>query len=83
MTPKEKANEIISKYYSRIEHTLSEKYDNDAKFIAKECALITVNEILKLENTNSYNYLTENKEQFIIQLADSYWLEVKKEIEAL
>jgi len=61
MTPKEKANELISKYYSRIEHTLSEKYDNDAKFIEKECALIAVDEILKMENTNTYNYLTENK----------------------
>jgi len=83
MTPKEKANELVVKYYSRIEHTLSEEYDKYVKFIAQQCALIAVNEILKLENINTYNYLTENKEQLIVQLANSYWEEVKQEIQKL
>jgi hypothetical protein len=83
MTPKQKAYELIVKYYSRIEHTLSEEYDKYGNFIAQQCAVIAVDEILKMENTNTYNYLTENKEQLIVQLADSYWQEVKKEIEKL
>lgn len=83
MTPKEKAIELINIYYNRIEHTISNEYSKQTKEITKECCLILVEQILKLENQNSYNYLTENKEQFIIQLADSYWKEVKQEIEAL
>jgi hypothetical protein len=76
MTPKEKAKELMLKY---------EKYFNNiyTNFKAQRCALIAVDEILKMKNTNTYNYLTENKEQLIVQLADSYWLEVKKEIEKL
>ena len=76
MTPKEKAIELLLNY---------EKYFNNiyTNFKAQQCALIAVNEILKLENINTYNYLTENKEELIVQLAESYWQEVKKEIENL
>jgi len=76
MTPKEKAKELVNKY----ENYFFNIYTN---YRAIQCALIAVNEILKLENTNTYNYLTENKKQLIVQLANSYWQEVKQEIEAL
>jgi hypothetical protein len=83
MTPKEKAFDLI-RLYRNIEFDNGENcYLMISIKNAKQCALIVVEQILKLENQNSYNYLTENKEQFIIQLADSYWLEVKKEIENL
>ena len=83
MTPKEKAIELVNKYYHKIEHTISNQYAKLTKSITKECALIAVDEILKLDNPNTYNYLTENKEHLIVELADNYWQEVKKEIEAL
>jgi len=34
MTPKEKANELFGKYYSRIEHTLSEEYSPHERFMS-------------------------------------------------
>ena len=82
MTPKEKCDELIKKYKPIVTLKMGFEHSYILKN-AKQCALIVVEQILKLENQNSYNYLTENKEQFIIQLADSYWLEVKKEIENL
>ena len=83
MTPKEKAIELVNKYYHKIEHTISNEYLKVTKDITKECALIAVDEILKLNNPNTYNYLTESKENLIVELADNYWQNVKQEIEAL
>jgi hypothetical protein len=83
MTPKEKAIELVNKYYNKIEHTISDEYAEVTKEITKVCALIAVDEILKLDNHNTYNYLTENKEHLIVQLANNYWNEVKQEIEKL
>jgi hypothetical protein len=76
MTPKEKAKELVLKY---------EKYFNNiyTNFKAQQCALIAVDEILELDNQNTYNYLTESKEHLIVQLADNYWTEVKNEIQKL
>ena len=67
MTPKEKADELCSKYYNRIEHTLSIEYVGFDRDIAKQCALIAVDEILE---TNPYK-------------ARNYWHVVKQEIEKL
>ena len=58
MTPKEKAEELVDKYYEF--HYIN--YE-----LAKQCALIAVDEILK---TNPYK-------------ARNYWQEVKTEIEKL
>ena len=65
MTPKEKAIELVDKYYDYVN-----AYDNEGnatylqvKNNSKKCALITVNEILKSH-----------------QLFNSYWEEVRKEI---
>jgi len=60
MTPKEKAEELIDKFTQT----------NGNSFFAKECALIAVDEILKLELQEVY------------QNSD-YWQEVKQEIEKL
>jgi len=69
MTPKEKANELFGKYYSRIEHTLSEEYSPHERFIVKQCALIAVDEILSVV--------------WYVPVDIEYWQEVKKEIENL
>ena len=67
MTPKEKAKELIDKYY----HLFSVELENTiADYEAKECALIAVDEILI-----SIKLITMDE---II-----YWQEVKQEINNL
>jgi hypothetical protein len=66
MMPEEKAIELFEKYYK-----LYPK--QDAEFIAIQCALIAVEEILK-------NYY---KKHYIIGKNIDYWNEVIKEIEKL
>jgi hypothetical protein len=61
MTPKEKAEELYFKMYDVY------GYD-DYRLRAIKCALITVDEILKIIHTN---------------MEDKYWQEVKREIENL
>ena len=70
MTPKEKAEELYSKYYNRIEHTLSEDVSGFEKDIVKHLVLIAVDEILNL-------CWGGNK------VGVKHWQEVKKEIENL
>jgi hypothetical protein len=66
-TPEEKANELYDKFY--------DFYPNqDAQFIAEQCALIAVNEIL---------YVLENDVMLCKQSKRDYWENVKKEIEKL
>ena len=60
MTPKEKALELIDKFTFEI-----------GKFNAKQSALISVGEILKVIEDNCLEY------------EDDYWEQVKKEIEKL
>jgi hypothetical protein len=68
MTPKEKAQELYNKFYntSSHQHHVESRKDN-----AKQCALIAVDEILKV--STFFKLITETE----------YWNEVKKEIEAL
>jgi hypothetical protein len=63
MTPKEKAEELLDKMTMEI-----------GKFNAKQCALITVNEIIKEKNGCS---------KYECYGQDINWNEVKKEIENL
>jgi hypothetical protein len=68
MTPKEKAIELYSKYYNRIEHTLSEEYSLYEIDVLKQCALIAVDEIIEeyqkiFPNVNRRNYWDEVKEE--------------------
>jgi len=69
-TPKEKAKELVNKFY-----LFTASFDNDQ---AKKCALIAVNEILNNFGlrTNGQNFYTEYR-------AVEYYQEVKKEIELL
>jgi len=89
MTPKEKAAELVDKFYQTTpnEYFVNEPIGIKGRYKsweqAKQCALIAVDEILKLDNPNTYNYLTEGKENLIVELADNYWQNVKKEIENL
>ena len=63
MTPKEKAKELVDKFYPRAtSYSSDRKNQNDN---AKQCALITIDEIL--ENT-------------FCQFKTKYWQEVKNEI---
>jgi hypothetical protein len=77
MTPKEKAKELVDKFYQRFplkmnvittRGDLSWEYDSWKE--AKQCALIAVNEIL-----NQFTWTPSN--------GSSYWQEVKQEIEKL
>jgi len=78
MTPKEKANELVDKFYQRFplkmnvittRGDLSWEYDSWNE--AKECVLIAVDEILNIKSVDrDYDLST-------------YWEEVKQEIENL
>ena len=83
MTPKEKAKELVLKYL-RIDNNTKEWFNSH---IAKQCALIAVDEILRSEprspsnvdwddvgGTHQYYYEAQREE------ADKYWQEVKNEI---
>ena len=70
MTPKEKAKELVLKYYLLIPmNTIS---------FAKQCALIAVDEILSL-NAESFDELPNPHHYY----SKKYWDEVKKEIEKI
>ena len=72
MTPKEKANKLCMRFL--IETTTDIPYGVN-KTIAKQCALIAVDEILNILNPNKY--FTS------VQMKLKFWSDVKKEIEAL
>lgn len=71
MTPKEKAEELFKKYNP---HVLQRDFfgDDVEKIKTKQCALISVDEILK-----AFWYTHKNESEY------RYWQEVKQEIEAL
>lgn len=82
MTPKEKAEELFSRYYNSIEHTLSEEYSPHEMFVVKQCALIAVDEMLGNAamiwgGRNTETGLTARDE------FRKYWNEVKQELEKL
>jgi preprotein translocase subunit SecE len=67
MTAKEKAKELINKYFKESDLL----YEDLTWTQAKECALITVDEILNVIEDNCLEY------------DDNYWQEVKQELEKL
>jgi len=82
MTPKEKANELVDKFYQT---TPNEAWVNEPLGIseeykawkqAKQCALIAVDEILN-------NWKDESSIQFPYGKVITYWNIVKEEIEEL
>ena len=83
MTPKGKAQDLVEKMmlysYDKIENEIYPKYIVDNKIkkeLAKQCALIAVDEIIKQEAERCLAYKETDK--FI-----DYWQEVKQEIELL
>jgi hypothetical protein len=75
MTPKEKAKELISIYWkTKIETPHVREYIM-SKELAKQCALIAVDEI--------YNEIDDNYDTLHSSDRKQYWQEVKTEIEKL
>ena len=75
MTPKEKANKLVDKYLD-----IDSKYEYLSYSMAKQCALIAVDEILDLDlhSVGDYKCFDDPSEWYI-----SYWEEVKQEIEEI
>ena len=69
VTPKEKAEELVLRYL-RIDNNTKEWFN---LYIAKQCALIAVDEILKAREVSPGGLI----------LDEDYWLEVKGELEKL
>ena len=83
MEPKLKAQELVDKFYQTTpnEYFVNEPIGIKGRYKsweqAKQCALIAVDEILKLENNNGYYFDGTNVTSI------SFWQEVKQEIEKL
>jgi hypothetical protein len=75
MTPKEKAIELVDRYYS----LFSLEFENTIDITeAQKCALIALDEILN----NSVNYIAyDGVVDNELWVDDEYWQEVKQEIE--
>jgi hypothetical protein len=73
MTPREKADELYSKYDDLLNKDFSNPivFDNQIK----QCALIAVDEILTYQEQLLQNYK--------VKLENSYWYKVQQEIEKL
>ena len=81
MTPKEKAEELVIKYL-RIDNDTKEWFH---KGIAKQCALVAVDEILKVAepSTEQVQYTNGEWAREYREIPNRYWSEVKQEIENL
>jgi hypothetical protein len=78
MTPKEKAQELFNKFYQTIDIY---NFEN-----VKNAALIAVDEILELEETQEEYQIQYDNGEYSREIGykySKYWLDVKKEIEAL
>jgi hypothetical protein len=82
MTPKEKAKELFDKMHIEI---YNRDMYNDL-FRAKQCALIVVDEILELKETQEEYQIQYDNGEWSRELGykySKYWQEVKQEIENL
>lgn len=70
MTPKEKAKELVTRFYPEVQWKLGQE---DCLDRAKRCALIAVAELLSE---------TEERDEMRV-INNPYWMEVKSEIEKL
>lgn len=81
MSPKEKAKELIDKFLPNVycylgSGMLTNEYDEGVALNnAKRCTLICAEEILKEHENLSTIYISESEKR------ESYWEEVKKEVE--
>jgi hypothetical protein len=82
MTPKQKAQELYDKMHIEI---YNRDMYNDL-FRAKQCALIAVDEILELKETQEEYQIQYDNGEWSRELGyrySKYWQEVKQEIEKL
>jgi hypothetical protein len=84
MTPKEKAQELVDKFYNTphcgIEHQPNKRYCDCIEmnpFQAKQCALMAVDEIIKLD------MLIDEDTYVMTPSYLQYWEQVKQEIQKL
>jgi hypothetical protein len=62
ITPKEKAKELVDKIYFNIDYDLA-GMPNTKRMVAKECALIAVDEILKNPTPKQRKHFEKVKEE--------------------
>ena len=77
MTPKEKAKDLVDKYLD-----IDSKYEYLSYSMAKQCALIAVDEILEWPQVHDLQKLCDYSDEFYVR-PSRYWTEVKQEIEQL
>ena len=83
MTPKEKAQELYRKMVYEIEWNAQ---PSTVKGVAKQCALIAIDEILNCPQMNDQEvvkYSDGSWSREIVEIPNKYWQEVKQEIEKL
>ena len=78
MNEKEKAKELINKFYDEIDYEI-DGYKDDIPRVSKNCALMVVDEILDNNEECKSRYRTDYDRVCIRQ----YWLTVKQEINKL
>jgi hypothetical protein len=81
MTPKEKAEEFITKFYPRATSYSSDRKNQNEN--AKQCALIAVDEIIKSNPTYPWAKDVGAKAQGLYEnviFPTNYWRDVKSEI---
>lgn len=71
MTPKEKAKELVDKMWN-----IDERCGSIGFHEAKQCALIAVDEVLKVLKQLE-------KTEYKMIMSENFWLEVREEIEKL
>jgi hypothetical protein len=79
MKPKDKAEELVLKYL-RVDNNTREWFNT---YIAKQCALIAVDELINTEYqtvSKLLDIIKKNKIRLVISLNKDYWQEVKNEI---
>lgn len=69
MIPKQTADRLLFKIHNGIKHTISNQYLEKDWQIAKQCALIAVDEVIEATIDNESHY--------------EYWQEVKTELQKL
>lgn len=74
MTPKEKAGKLVKNYINIV----PQDFGGMDKDLAKQCALIAVNEVLNILPQNEY---LEDRGEYYENRERLYWKEVKQEIE--
>ena len=82
MTPKEKANNLYNKFICYVQR-YDDYVDDRSYYKAKQCALIAVDEILEATKTK-YKWGGGSPEKLVHfeeVKYDTYWQEVKQEIE--